>query len=248
MRFYVLSDLHLEFEPFTPPPVDADVVILAGDIHVGRPALEWALATFPNRPVIYVLGNHEFYGQTLPGLTEEFHELAAGTNIHVLENESAHLGGVTILGATLWTDVALNGDPVVAQVNAQIGMTDYHRIQTSPQYGQLKPSDTRRLHLQTLRWLECQALESKNRKLVIVTHHAPSRKSIAPRFEHDPLNPAFVSHLDPFIVETRAQLWIHGHLHHASDYRVGETRVLANPRGYPDELDHGFDPGLVVEV
>jgi predicted phosphodiesterase len=74
MRFHVLSDLHLEFGPFNPPAVEADAVILAGDIHPGRNGLKWALATFPNRPVIYVLGNHECYGQTLPKLTMELHE------------------------------------------------------------------------------------------------------------------------------------------------------------------------------
>jgi hypothetical protein len=68
MRLHILSDLHLEFEPFTPPAVEADVVILAGGVGTGRNGLKWALRTFPDRPVIYVLGNHEFYGQKLQKL------------------------------------------------------------------------------------------------------------------------------------------------------------------------------------
>jgi len=35
MKIRVLSDLHLEFRDWVPPESDADVVVLAGDIHVG---------------------------------------------------------------------------------------------------------------------------------------------------------------------------------------------------------------------
>jgi Icc-related predicted phosphoesterase len=51
-----------------------------------------------------------------------------------------------------------------------------------------------------------------------------------------------------FIVESEAQLWVHGHIHYCRDYTLGKTRVLANPRGYPTESRQGFDPGLIVEV
>lgn len=137
MRFHILSDLHLEFAPFTLPPVQADAVILAGDIHTGRNGLKWALQTFPDRPVIYVLGNHEFYGQKLQKLVQELRDEANGTNVHLLENDSFRIGEVVVLGTTLWTDFALNGTPVVAEVAAQLGMNDYKRIRTLPQYSRL---------------------------------------------------------------------------------------------------------------
>ena len=92
MRLHILSDLHLEFEPFTPPHVEVEAVILAGDVSTGRNGLKWALKTFPDRPVIYVLGNHEFYGQKLQKLIKELQELADGTNIHLLENGSCSIG------------------------------------------------------------------------------------------------------------------------------------------------------------
>src|ERR1700752_2288598 len=113
MRVHILSDLHLEFAPFQPNNVDADVVVLAGDVHTGRNGIEWALKAFPDRPVIYVLGNHEFYGQKLQKLIKELQELADGTNIRLLENEQCSIGEVVFLGATLWTDFGLNGNPVV---------------------------------------------------------------------------------------------------------------------------------------
>jgi hypothetical protein len=143
MRLHILSDLHLEFEPFTPPAVEAEAVILAGDVSTGRNGLKWALKTFPHRPVIYVIGNHEFYGQKLQKLIKELQELADGTNVHLLENGSCRIGDVVFLGATLWTDFALNGNPVVSEVVAQTSMNDYRRIRTLPGYSRLKPSDSR---------------------------------------------------------------------------------------------------------
>jgi len=248
MRLYILSDLHLEFESFTPPVVEAEAVILAGDVSTGRNGLKWALKTFPDRPVIYVLGNHEFYGQKLQKLIKELQELADGTNIHLLENGSCSIGDVVFLGATLWTDFALNGNPVVSEVVAQTSMNDYRRIRTLPRYSRLKPSDTQRLHMESRRWLEDQAFAHKRQKVVVVTHHAPSRESIPPAFAGDPCNPAFASDMSRFIVESEAQLWVHGHIHYCRDYTLGKTRVLANPRGYPTESRQGFDPGLIVEV
>ena len=248
MRLHILSDLHLEFEPFTPPAVEADVVILAGDVGTGRNGLKWALKTFPDRPVIYVLGNHEFYGQKLQKLIKELQELAHGTNIRLLENEQCSIGEVVFLGATLWTDFGLNGNPVVSEVVAQTGMNDYRRIRTLPRYSRLRPSDTRRLHMQSRQWLEDQVFSLKGRKVVVVTHHAPSRESIPPAFDGDACNPAFASDMSRFIVESEARLWVHGHIHCCCDYAVGKTRVIANPRGYPTEPQTGFDPGLIVEV
>src|ERR1035437_7235718 len=182
MRLHILSDLHLEFEPFTPPAIEADAVILAGDVSTGRNGLKWALKTFPNRPVVYVLGNHEFYGQKLQKLIKELQELADGTNINLLENGSCSIGDVVFLGATLWIDFALNGNPVVSEVVNQTSMNDYRRIRTLPRYRRLKPSDTRRLHMESRRWLEDQAFAHKRQKVVVVTHHAPSRESIPPAF------------------------------------------------------------------
>ena len=86
---------------------------------------------------------------------------------------------------------------------------------------------------------------------VVITHHAPSRKSIHPRFERSLVNPCFVSDAERLLDGTRAGLWIHGHTHDSFDYVVNGTRVLCNPRGYAkngvNENDR-FDPDLVVEV
>jgi len=101
MRIHILSDLHLEFAPFQLVQSDADVIVLAGDIHTGANGFKWIRETFPKQQIIYVLGNHEFYGQKIPKLTEELKAVAVGTNIHVLENDAIEIGDVIFLGATL---------------------------------------------------------------------------------------------------------------------------------------------------
>ncbi len=248
MRIHILSDLHLEFASFQPSNVDADMVVLAGDIHTGRNGIKWILKTILDRPVIYVLGNHEFYGQKIPKLISEIKEMAQGTNVHVLENDSVEIGDVVFLGATLWTDFRLHGDPVVAEVVAQTGMTDFRRIRVTPSYRRFRPSDARRIHAPSLEWLSQQVEKAQGRKIVIITHHAPSPQSMPYGFQNDPLNPAFVSNLEPFVSACRATLWIHGHIHHRADFTIGGTRVVANPRGYPTEPYTGFDPALVIEI
>jgi len=248
MRLHILSDLHLEFAPFQPENVDSEVVVLAGDIHTGTNGIKWILQTFTRRPVIYVLGNHEFYGESIPDLISEIKELAKETNVHVLENDEVIVGNVVFLGATLWTDFRVCGDPALAEVTAQMRMADCLRIRVAPLYRRLRPSDSRTLHEHSLKWLVGKLEQHRGEKIVVVTHHAPSPQSIMPQFRNHPLSAAFASNLEPLIADSGAALWVHGHLHHHWDYLVGSTRILANPRGYPNEPQTGFDPSLVLEV
>jgi Icc-related predicted phosphoesterase len=249
MKIRILSDLHVEFAPFDPPKVEADVIVLAGDIHNRLNGLNWLLGAFDeNTPIIYVLGNHEFYGDKIPELTEDLKQLTAKTNILVLENDAVTIGDVVFLGATLWSDFRLEGDPVLSASAAQLGMRDYQLIHALPGNRKLLPSDTQRYHEQSKAWLAEEVEKHRGRTVVMVTHHAPSGKSIEERFRGNPLNGAFASNMEKFIEGCEAKLWVHGHIHSCSDYMIGGTRILANPRGYPDEFVDGFDPGLVVDV
>jgi len=248
MQIQILSDLHLEFASFIPARPQADVIILAGDVHTGQNGIKWILNTFPNQPVVYVLGNHEFYGQKIPKLVDEIKAVAHGTNVHVLENDFIKIGDVTFLGATLWTDFKLFGNTVLAEVAAQTGLTDFRRIRLAPSYRKFRPSDARKFHARTLEWLRHQCTQAGSGKMVVISHHAPSPRSVPAHLSSDSLNPAYASNLEPFISDSGMSLWIHGHIHHHSDYFVGKTRVIANPRGYPTEGATGFDPSLVVEI
>lgn len=248
MRLLVLSDLHTEFAPFAPPFVDVDAVVLAGDICAGRRGAEWIRRALPPVPVVYVLGNHEFYGQTMPNLIEHVRAKAAGSNIRLLENERLDLGDVVFLGATLWTDFMLLGASEAGRAEAESQMTDYRRIRILPHYRRLRAHDTARIHAESLRWLRDQFANQRGRRVVVVTHHAPSALSLPAEQRSEATSVAYASELDSFVAASGAALWIHGHVHVPCDYVIGQTRVLANPRGYPDEAHPGFRPALIVEV
>jgi Icc-related predicted phosphoesterase len=99
-----------------------------------------------------------------------------------------------------------------------------------------------------LAWLKKALAQSEPGRTVIVTHHAPSARSLPPHHQGSALNPAFASDLDSLVAASGVPLWVHGHTHHCVDYTIGATRVLSNQRGYPDGPVERFNPGLLVEV
>ncbi len=247
MRIHVLSDLHLEFGPIDLPKVEADLVVLAGDIHVKLNGIRWIRDNLPDTPVIYLAGNHEYYGDKLPRLLDKIREEAAESNIHLLENESIEFGGFRFFGATLWTDMELFGDHHVGSLEA-LQMNDYKRIRKTPSYRKLRPVDTRALHHETVRHIASFLESGDPRRSVVITHHAPSIRSLPERRRKEIISCAYASHLDQFIEEHSPLLWIHGHIHHSQDYRISRTRILSNPRAYVDDPNPRFDPGLVIDL
>jgi len=247
MKLHVLNDLHLEFEDFDPPETDADVVVLAGDIDVGLEGLHWIEARFPDAPVIYVPGNHEFYHDDI-ALVDEL-RTRAPANIHVLDNAQVVIDEVRFLGSVLWTDYALFGDEsrTLAMRKAQLGLTDFSVIRY--QGRRFTPEDAFELHRASRDWLQASLAESFAGKTVVVTHHAPSRHSVHPRYTRDFLTPAFASDLEVMMDGDIVTLWVHGHMHESFDYHVNGTRVVCNPRGYaPMALNPVFKPDFVVQI
>lgn len=247
MRIRILSDLHLEFGPIDLPQVEADLVILAGDVHTKLNGIRWIREAIPDTPVIYLAGNHEYYGDKLPGLLDKIREEAAGTNIHLLENQSLELGGFRFFGATLWTDMELYGDQYAGCLEA-LNMNDYKRIRKSSDYRKLRPIDTRNWHHESMSHLERFLQAGDPRKSVVITHHAPSLLSFPEEFRDRAVNCAYASNLDPFIEQYSPLLWIHGHIHYSQDYTIGRTRILCNPRAYVGDTNPAFDPTLVIDL
>ncbi|HEX6037834.1 metallophosphoesterase [Longimicrobium sp.] len=248
MKIHVLSDLHTEFAPFHPPETDADVVVLAGDTATGLDGMQLARDWFPERPVLYVAGNHEFYRKSTPRLQRRLAEAGRAWGIHYLENTEVVIGGVRFLGCTLWTDFELFGERQVSMAAAQAVMNDFRLIRVDPEYRRFRPADARVSHLISLDWL-VRTLETPfDGPTVVVTHHAPSLRSVNPPYRDHPATPAYASDLE-WLLDGRAAMWIHGHTHVCLDYELGGTRVVSNQRGYAEEdpVD-GFDPAYVVEL
>ena len=240
MKVHILNDLHIEFADFKPPETDADVVVLAGDIGVGVEGLCWAQKQFPDKPVIYVPGNHEFYGNDT-NLVDDL-RAEAPENIHVLNNDQVIIDGVRFLGSILWTDFALMGEAgkLLAIQEAQQCMTDFANIRHNDRC--FTPQDAIRLHMVSRDWLSSMLARPFNGKTVVVTHHAPSTRSIPPRYAGSLLSASFASNLENLMTgNSFAALWVHGHVHDSFDYEVCGTRVVCNPRGYaPKALNHDF--------
>lgn len=248
MKLHILTDLHIEFGPFEPPETDADLVILAGDTDLKTRGITWAKEAFAGKPVIYVPGNHEYYGETYQKLRAEMREEADGSNVHLLDCAKYEQDELVILGATLWTDFHLLGNQAIAMLTVQGGMNDFKKIRTLPQYRKFRPFDALQSHSKEKAWLEKEIQAAAGKKLVVVTHHLPSLKSIPDQWKNDHLSAGYASSLDELVADSGAILWIHGHTHTACDYMIGETRVLCNPRGYARREVTGYDPALVVEI
>lgn len=253
MRLYVISDLHLEFGDFDVPDVQADAVVIAGDLHVGTKGLAWAAERLPDVPIVYVLGNHEYYRHVLPDLIVTMRDEARRIDerIHVLDRAALELDDVVFLGTTLWTDFALAGDQAVGMEIAEQALTDFFAIRYGPDERDLRASDIVNVHERELWWLETTLARHEDRKTVVVTHHPPSARSVPGFAMKDAWRGVYASHLDELVLSSRAELWIHGHVHTPADYEMEGTRVLSNPRGYVNRKRGShpdFRPGLVVEV
>lgn len=262
MKIQLASDLHLEFFARKLPSLrlvelaaDADVLVLAGDIAQGTQAIE-LFADLPV-PVIYVAGNHEFYGRDWMRTRAELRAAARGTNIHFLDDDELIIDGARFLGATLWTDFRLPGMLQSAAMRAVAqGLMDYRLITTSA--GPLQARETLAEHERSRTWLNDRLQTVFGGPTVVVTHHGPHPLSIHPRYAANPLNSGFVSDLTPLVEQ--ATLWLHGHVHDSFDYGVGNCRVVANPAGYllnVSEVTAGaelqlenpaFDPSLLLEI
>ena len=253
MRVNQISDLHLEFADLELP--GGDLLLLGGDVAEAkniRPEnyRKDGMKT-PRRPdryarffaeempkyqrVLYIMGNHEHYG----GVFDDTYDLLKSLmpdNVTVLEKEHVEIDGVIFIGAKLWTDLN-NNDPLTAWDLGR-NMNDYVTIKKyytgTNECARLRPDVTYDQHKLTLDYIDRTVQAAGDKPCVVMTHHAPSRQSIPAKFQHDyKMNGGFASNLDAFIMR-RPQIrhWTHGHMHDPCDYRVGDTQLLCNPRGY----------------
>ena len=211
---------------------------------------------------------------------EQLREEALAQEVHFLENDTVTIDGVRFLDATFWTDFDYFGRDKRKQNMraAETGLNDFQHIKATtiqPQEIQVIMGDegaalgsvrwSRQLtavhtlarHQASLAWLKDELPKGEPEKTVVVTHHYPNKNSCAPVYSNDPLTAIFGSHVDTQVM-LGAKLWIHGHTHGSSNYRIGDSkrsvRVICNPRGYPvawfeNEFENRFfQPTLLQEV
>ncbi|VBS33541.1 phosphoesterase [Burkholderia pseudomallei] len=261
MKVQVASDLHHELtvdgSPMSRPVAlageDVDVLVLAGDVHNQLAGIE-LYAHYPV-PVVYVCGNHEFYDSEMQLLLPEMRRKASGTSVKLLEKDEFIRGNVRFLGCAMWTDYHMFPLRLDASMQyARAHVLDHRRIRKE-NHGRFEPEDVMAEQRAALEFLVRKIREPFAGKTVVVTHHAPSARSVHPHEQSNPLVPAFASNLEFLVSE--ADIWIHGHIHLSSDYQLGKCRVICNPRGYPGRNrsnpalayeNAGFDPCKVIDV
>ena len=263
MRIKFMSDLHLEFSSRFNINNDqnCDVLVLAGDVCVSSYFKKSEASPYYNdaeafrdffkrnsdnfENVVYVLGNHEHYRGHIDLSKSILQEELNLPNLHILENEYVDIKDTRFIGATLWTDMH-GGDPLTMEVLRQ-GMNDFRLIEIKSKTRKFQPLDARTIHMDSRYYI---FNEAKNHdKCVVVSHHSPSRHSIHPRYKNDyHINGGYHSSLDEIIMdEPNIKLWVHGHTHDSFDYKINDTRIMCNPRGYNYENMH-FDPNIAVEI
>lgn len=248
MRIFPFSDIHIEFGNSNIKIPDVDLIILAGDVGIGNKGVKWIKEHIKEAPIIYVLGNHEYYGNKYPSLLRKLKEETKNSNIFLLENETIEINNVSFYGATLWTDFEINGQSRIAGYECEQVMTDFKKIRIEPRFSKIRHTDLIHIHKRTIKWLTESLTNSLNKKNIVITHHAPSIKSTADIYKDKLLTAAYASNLENVIENYKPHLWIHGHIHKSSDYKIGSCRVICNPYGYPDERNKEFKEDLIIEL
>jgi len=239
-------------------PVDADVLVLAGDVAKASRVLD-LFGDWPY-PVVYVPGNHEFYdGKMTDVLADLQHRAPDFPNVKILAPGTWEHGEVRFIGCTLWTDYAVFGEDNVDAAMALCAekIVDHSSIRNTDDRPFL-PANALTLHRAQRQWLRDRLAEPYAGKTVVITHHGPHRNSIAPHYADDLTSAAYASNLEDCL--GIATLHIHGHTHESFDYKTSGTRIIANPMGYcrgiktassPTDLqreNHAFDSRLLLEV
>jgi predicted phosphodiesterase len=277
MRLWILSDLHLELTQGwdLPPPADRpdfDVMIVAGDlIPRAERGVKWLAQRVTDRPVLYVAGNHEFYGADETRTIEKAKVVAAGTSVRVLQNEAVRICDVSFVGATLWTDFELLGDRPRAMRVAGERMNDFRKIRTGNYLDRVRPKNALARHVESRAFFEAEFRKARPGPLVAISHHAPlsGAEAIQPLdaislSDEEILTAAYRSALTRLMVPAPddgrgplrpADLWVYGHTHESFDAIIGATRVVSNAKGYgpwpglqPSWDNPNFNPSFIVEI
>lgn len=260
MKFQILSDIHDEFNDDFNSYIKTqlkyakpDALILAGDIVTPRSMYKLKSLEVP---VYFVLGNHEYYNGDWDNSLQEYREYFKGSNIHVLENETAIVtpsnysekhNQIRIIGASLWTDFI--APTIVGKqhhgAGCVRGMSDFTLIRG------ITVQKWEERHKNSLNFIMKSLLIPHYGPTIVVTHHAPSFQSSHPAYINSPISGGFCSELSFEIMglqEKQPKYWVHGHCHESFRYNIADTEVICNPRGYPHELNKDFNPNLIIEL
>lgn len=266
MKIGYASDLHIEFEQLELYNTEnADLLILAGDIIISNDLFSKSEKHYLNgrefihnrsdryhlffqqvceefKNVIYIFGNHEYYnGDFAIEFDHVKEELSYLKNLYILEKEKFILNDVTFLCGTMWTDFDKKDEYNMGLISRR--MNDFQIVSNSNKRmlddvwtPTFSPYDAYEEHLLFLEFVNTELTKKENKKVVMVTHHCPSKICIPQKYrgyEGAILNPAYFSDLSDLILNNpKISHWVCGHSHKIMNDMIGSTNILMNCRGY----------------
>lgn len=253
MKIHLISDLHCDFKRYTHEFPECDIVVIAGDIGESPQYLIDICDYNPTHQIIFVPGNHCFYGASIESRMKIFKAIQNDVckNLLVLNNESVEIDGVAFFGSTLWSGL----DAYPTWKSKMKEWYAYH-ISDIRYINGWSPDMMLYEHKQSLTYLE-EFLGTDDVKKVVITHFAPSLHSVHERFKTEvPFNAYWCNNLPQELI-VKADLFLHGHVHNNFDYVLRpydsqeSCRVVCNPRGYVTQYGNEnpeFNPDLILEI
>jgi len=211
------------FDPST------DFIVIAGDLHVGSKKVIKTLSYIydcHNIPILYVPGNHEYYGSSFKKEDDEFYLYGlSGERFDIFLYHNKIIDNINFIGCV----GNIDGSYEKIEKWKHGALNDFHRIEDFEDHEERG----KREHEMMKHYL----IDSSyvNSKSVCITHSMPSPRCINKKYENSYLNPCFANDWEDLIIEYKPQLWICGHTHDEFDIIIDETRVVCNPCGYPHE-------------
>jgi Icc-related predicted phosphoesterase len=214
MKIYFLSDIHSEFTRNIDLPTvyTDDVLVLAGDIGSFRDYknLQQLVNRFSDlySYVLYVPGNHEYYGSDISQKPPKFN-----SNVIVANNEIVTISDQRFICSTLWS--------AISRIDQRVN--DFRLISglTLQRY--------RELHTDSVAFITNNVRETD----IVVTHHVPSYQLVEPKYIGDRSNCYFVNNLDDLV--SIPKFWICGHIHGNNGiHKVNNGYVGINAVGYEE--------------
>jgi len=255
MKIQYMSDLHMEFaensrfikhQEF---PITGNILVLAGDTFYLNNANVpnsrfWKWVSENYRQVLLIPGNHEYYQYNdvmERGLQWKW---MLKKNVGVYQNQVVRIDYTDFVLSTLWSYIPPQDEYFVWK-----GLNDFRQTM----YGEklLQVEEYNQLHLFCLDFIKRSVAESTAKRIVVVTHHLPTRQVVAPQHQNSLINSGFATELGDFIAGSRIDVWIYGHSHTNIDTTIGNTRIVCNQMGYvfnDEHLLNGFAPSKFFEL
>lgn len=260
MKLRIIADIHADINEKKSYRFDFgdDFVVACGHISGDRVTTEaWIKANIKNG--VFVEGNHLGYSRitydeedTKQNSIKYLKSKFKNGNVRFLENNVHIVDDIVFAGCTLYSDFALYNDPVHSSRLALTSMNDfrYVKVKERDTVRILTPLDTVNWHKKSVNFINKTCKTYQDKKIVIVTHYAPSIDCISAEYKEDMLSAAFASNLEWIMKENdNLVLWCHGHVHTDVDFTKYGTRVVCCPWGYFNE--NGKDAsnyGLIIDT